>query len=56
MRELNVPKTTPPFQITNPEKDAKIKMYGQRRLKMIRGWNIAAIAMLIAQSPKSINY
>jgi hypothetical protein len=49
----DVPRTTPPFQTTNPTKDAKSKMYGQSRVKIRNGWNKVAIAMLIAQSTKS---
>lgn len=41
--------------MTNPAKDAKSKIYGQSLIAMIKGWNKVAIAMLTAQSMKSVN-
>jgi hypothetical protein len=50
-----VPKTTPPFQTTNPAKDARSSTYGQSRVRMSEGWKIVAITMLIAQRMKSVD-
>ena len=48
-----VPRTTPPFQTTNPAKDTRRAMYGQSRVTRSKGRQIAATTMLTGQSIKS---
>jgi hypothetical protein len=47
-----VPRTTPPFQTTNPAKDTRRAIYGQSRVTRSKGRQIAATTILTGQSTK----